>query len=273
MFPASGSEAPAGETIGHHEIATPDGTLHAISGERLTGTPVMLIHGMSSSSMRWVDAGVTGALTRAGRNWIALDLRGHGASMKPYGAERYTLPLLLGDIERAISTLDLGRVDLVGYSLGGHLASEYAVGHPHRVRSLVVGGFDGGSSPPPEGIERRLRSYMEEDTPLPTVEAARVWASISAPGNDASAVLSCFEAAMQSIRVRRARPALAGYPGPVLVCAGRNDHVARNIEGLATLTRQGIARWLGDHDHSRTMMSPEFADALLDFLGKFPADG
>jgi len=262
----------SGVAIEHHEIATPDGVLHALRGGEPTGTPVLLLHGMTSNSGCWVAAGFSDALTRAGRRWIALDVRGHGASMKPYGTAHYRLPALIGDVLALLDGLSLERVDVVGYSFGGHLAGEFAVAHPDRVRALVLGGFDGGYAPPPEGIERRLRSHLEHGTVLPSEFARGFWAQITAPGNDPRAVLSCFEVAMQDIRPRKGRPTLTGYPGPLLVCAGRNDAVAPGIEQLAMLTHQGVARWAGDHDHPGALGSPEFETAVLDFLGQFPQD-
>jgi pimeloyl-ACP methyl ester carboxylesterase len=263
----------SGVAIEHHGIATPDGVLHAVSSGVLTETPVLLLHGMSSHSGSWIDVGFTDALTRAGRSWIALDVRGHGSSMKLYGSENYQLPALIGDLLALLDGLGLDRVDLVGYSFGGHLAGEFAVAHPDRVRALVLGGFDGGYAPPPEGIEQRLRSHLEYGTVLPSDFARGFWAGINAPGNDPRAILSCFEVAMRDIRPRGARPTLVGYPGPLLVCAGRNDAVAPGIERLAMLTRQGVARWAGDHDHPGALGSVEFEIAVLDFLAQFPQDG
>ena len=183
MSRPSTAEAVSGVAIEHHEIATPDGVLHALRGGEPTGTPVLLLHGMSSNSGRWVAAGFTDALTRAVRRWIALDVRGHGASMKPYGTAHYRLPALIGDVLALLDGLSLERVDVVGYSFGGHLAGEFAVAHPDRVRALVLIGSAVSGAPDLEHLEPGLEdlekrydaAYEADDHDTLNALEAEIW--------------------------------------------------------------------------------------------------
>lgn len=98
-----------------------------------SGSPVILLHGGLGSGEMF---GPTLPALAAGRQVITVDLQGHGRTAdidRPITAE-----LMAGDIAALIRHLDLGRVDLVGYSLGGGVAFFVALRHPDLVRKLVL---------------------------------------------------------------------------------------------------------------------------------------
>ena len=66
---------------------------------------------------------------------IALDQRGHGDSSH---AATYTREDYLGDIEALLALLDLPQAVLLGNSLGGVNAYQFAARHPDRVRALII---------------------------------------------------------------------------------------------------------------------------------------
>ncbi len=66
---------------------------------------------------------------------IALDQRGHGDSSH---AASYTREDYLGDIEALIVILDLPQAVLLGNSLGGVNAYQFAARYPARVRALII---------------------------------------------------------------------------------------------------------------------------------------
>ncbi len=66
---------------------------------------------------------------------IALDQRGHGESSH---AATYTREDYLGDIEALLTLLDLPQAVLLGNSLGGVNAYQFAARHPDRVRALII---------------------------------------------------------------------------------------------------------------------------------------
>ncbi|GAA1948756.1 alpha/beta fold hydrolase [Microbacterium aquimaris] len=103
--------------------------------DRGSGTPIVFIHGWGGSGDVW-DLQV---LDLAGdHRCITVDLRGHGASDKPWG--EYTYDLFTRDIHALIQGLDLDEVTLVGWSMGGHLALAYAAEHPERLARVVLTG-------------------------------------------------------------------------------------------------------------------------------------
>jgi pimeloyl-ACP methyl ester carboxylesterase len=88
------------------------------------GPPILLIHGWSQAHPAWVKQ-LSGPLADRFR-LIAPDLRGHGASDKPAGAEHYDRSgPWADDIAAIIATLDLHRPVLVGWSMGGWVAQDY----------------------------------------------------------------------------------------------------------------------------------------------------
>jgi 3-oxoadipate enol-lactonase len=97
------------------------------------GEPVLLLHGLGSSSRDWENqVSVFAERYRV----IIPDLRGHGESDKPPGP--YSIPLFAADIVALIRSLNIGPVHVVGLSLGGFVAFQLAVEHHDLVRSLIV---------------------------------------------------------------------------------------------------------------------------------------
>ncbi len=103
---------------------------HEVSG---AGQPVVLIHGLGSSTRDW-DAQVP----EFARSYqvITVDLRGHGRSAKPAGP--YQMALFAADLESLLQALGIASAHIVGLSLGGAVAFQFALDYPSRVRSLVL---------------------------------------------------------------------------------------------------------------------------------------
>lgn len=105
---------------------------------RSRGRPVLLLHGNSSSKSVWVRQ--IRLLSQAGRGLIVPDLPGHGESGNaPEPQETYSFPGYAGVIRRLLDLNDCGEVDVVGWSLGGHVGLEL-LGTEPRVRSLLIVG-------------------------------------------------------------------------------------------------------------------------------------
>src|SRR4051794_1168491 len=84
-----------------------------------TAGTVFMVHGFATSrAENWRRLGWYGAFERKNYRLVALDLRGHGESDKPHDPSAYGVEALVGDIVGLMDHLDLGRVDLLGYSMG-----------------------------------------------------------------------------------------------------------------------------------------------------------
>lgn len=110
--------------------------LRVIETGAAAGAPVVLVHGWGACVYTFRFA--LEALARAGRRALAFDLRGHGLSDKPGGQHDYETAALVGDVRELIDQCGLGRVDVLGHSLGGNIALRFALAHPSRVRRLVL---------------------------------------------------------------------------------------------------------------------------------------
>jgi pimeloyl-ACP methyl ester carboxylesterase len=119
----------------HKTTISSDGVLLAVRDPGGSGRLVLLIHGLGLTQRSW--ARVSHRLEKRFRV-VTYDQRGHGASAR---ASDYSRSALLRDLEAVVAELALNEVVLVGHSLGGHLAVEYAAAH---TECAGVVGVEGG---------------------------------------------------------------------------------------------------------------------------------
>jgi pimeloyl-ACP methyl ester carboxylesterase len=108
---------------------------HIITSGPEDGEPVLLIHGNVSAARFFEE---TMLALPARYRVIAPDLRGYGRSeAKPVDATRGVADLS-DDIYALVEALGLDRPHIVGWSLGGSVAIQYAIDHPTALRSLTL---------------------------------------------------------------------------------------------------------------------------------------
>lgn len=96
-----------------------------------TGPPIVLIHGVTSSSAGW--HAVAPALAEH-HTVLAPDLLGHGESAKPRGD--YSMGALASGVRDLMLALRIGPATIVGHSLGGGVAMQFAYQFPDRCERL-----------------------------------------------------------------------------------------------------------------------------------------
>ena len=116
-------------------------TTHSAFG---SGSPIVLLHGLGSSSDDWVQ---TARRLARHHRVVLLDLPGHGESNMP---EPFSLARAVAALDGALADIPGGPPILVGHSLGGLVAAAEAIDHPSRIRGLVL-------------IETALRPQLPED--------------------------------------------------------------------------------------------------------------
>jgi pimeloyl-ACP methyl ester carboxylesterase len=114
--------------------------------------PVLLLHGRTANAISW-HRFATGLADHY--RVVAFDQRGHGLSDWP---GRYTDRLLVADVGRVAEAAGLASFALIGHSMGGAIAWEYAARHPDAVSCLVL--LDASPDPPGE---------IEPDEPYPPI--------------------------------------------------------------------------------------------------------
>ena len=97
------------------------------------GPPLLLIHGIGDSSRTWEE--VIPTLARQ-HLVIAPDLLGHGQSAKPRAD--YSVAAYANGMRDLLSALEIDRVTLVGHSLGGGVAMQFAYQFPERTERMVL---------------------------------------------------------------------------------------------------------------------------------------
>jgi pimeloyl-ACP methyl ester carboxylesterase len=131
------------------------------------GPVVVLIHGIASRAAQWhevmADLGETCHV-------IAPDLLGHGESAKPRGD--YSLGAHACGIRDLLAALGHDRVTLVGHSLGGGIAMQFAYQFPERVERLAL--IDSGGLGPEVSAWLRAASLPGSELVLPLMTSAYV---------------------------------------------------------------------------------------------------
>lgn len=111
-----------------------------VSGHRIAyleqgeGPPVLLLHGIPTSSLLWRNV-IPGLAQN--RRVIAPDLLNYGKSDKPRDANvsiEAQSRLILGIMD----ALGIHRADVVAHDIGGGIAQLLAVNHPERINRLVL---------------------------------------------------------------------------------------------------------------------------------------
>jgi pimeloyl-ACP methyl ester carboxylesterase len=131
------------------------------------GPVVVLIHGIASRAAQWhqvmADLGETCHV-------IAPDLLGHGESAKPRGD--YSLGAHACGIRDLLAALGHDRVTLVGHSLGGGVAMQFAYQFPERVERLAL--IDSGGLGPEVSAWLRAASLPGSELVLPLMTSSYV---------------------------------------------------------------------------------------------------
>lgn len=111
------------------------------------GQPLVLLHGLFGSADNW---GSIAKHFSQHYQVVSVDLRNHGRS--PH-SDTQTYPDMADDLLAVLDTLGLSQVHLLGHSLGGKVAMQFATQYPDRVNKLIV-------------VDMAMRAYPDRYTPL-----------------------------------------------------------------------------------------------------------
>src|SRR4051812_5735190 len=96
-------------------------------------SPLVVLHGLLGSSRNWLT---TGGDLAARYHVLALDLRNHGKS--PHDDAPMDYETMMADVLAWLDAQGLGKVSMMGHSMGGKVAMHLACRHPERVERLIV---------------------------------------------------------------------------------------------------------------------------------------
>lgn len=117
----------------HRKLRGRQGELHVVDYGR-DGPATFFIHSSAGNVTHW--ASQMEALSSRYRV-VAVDLRGHGESDSPMNGD-YSVKALSADVGQVIDELELAPCVLVGHSMGGIVALDYAAHHPEAVKGLFL---------------------------------------------------------------------------------------------------------------------------------------
>jgi pimeloyl-ACP methyl ester carboxylesterase len=267
----------AGETFAYRRFGTPSATL----------PPLVLLQHFRGNLDYWDPALLEVLATD--REVITVDLRGVGGSS---GTTPDTVGEMARDALRFIDALGLKTVDLLGFSLGGHIAQEIALVRPRLPRRLVLAGtapqgapdlhrwsddvytYACGDVTTPEDFLALFFSGSEESTRRGWEYLARTQARTE--DRDAETTLDCrdsqYQALMawgipESAKLER----LSAISQPTLVANGDNDTMmsTKNSYLLAEKIRGAQLRIYADAGHGfLDQYSVEFGHHIRQFLGR-----
>jgi pimeloyl-ACP methyl ester carboxylesterase len=256
-----------GKAAGVTEIATHFWT--ASDGVELAwhelgqGKPVILLHGLfSDAATNWIKFGTAERIGKESFRVIMPDLRAHGQSAKPHGAEFYPHGILARDLRELVAHLGLADFDLGGFSLGARTTVE-AVGEGLRPRRAVLGGAG------LEGLrnwKRRKTFFVEAIRLFDTVKRGDPhWLSIQFMKSQkvdrtaAAQLLDSFEDAFMDW--------LQAFTMPTLVVCGSKDEDNGSAEELANILPNAVFEEIPG-THMSSVTGPEFGEAIARFLSR-----
>ncbi len=96
------------------------------------GKPLIILHGFLGSLDNWHTLA-----TRFGEHFrvFSIDQRNHGKS--PH-SDAHSMALMVADLHEFIAEHQLQRVSIIGHSMGGKVAMQFALAYPHLVENLAV---------------------------------------------------------------------------------------------------------------------------------------
>src|SRR5918993_522015 len=104
-----------------------------VKGTKPNGETVLLFHGKNFNGYYWKQT--IQFLTEAGYRLVVPDQVGWGRSDKPN--IHYSFHLLAANTKTLLDTLNINKVHLIGHSMGGMLATRFALLFPQNVDKII----------------------------------------------------------------------------------------------------------------------------------------
>jgi pimeloyl-ACP methyl ester carboxylesterase len=251
--------------------------------EQGQGPAIVLMHGYTGTADRhFLANGVFANLAKDHRA-IAIDLRGHGKSAKPHVPSAYG-DEMARDVVRLLDHLKIQRAHVLGYSLGGFIASRLATLHPERLISVVY-----AASLPFQTTDTFMDKFaedsikeLESDTPFKSLAIALQPPGSKPPPDDeirkavaplvAANDVKALAALWRGFKTLAVSPQqLTAVKVPSIVITGSADGNAVGVPGLNKTQPQIRTVVVEGAQHGGpegVMRRPEFMATLREFLAK-----
>jgi len=259
------------------------------------GPPLLLIHGLMTSSYSWRY--VYGPLSKSWRV-IAPDLPGAGRSDAPHA--KYTAAALaewVGEFQRAVG---VEGCHCVGNSLGGYVCMLHAIAEPTDFAKLVnihspaspdfkyralgaalsIPGTTSllGALVGKDGRRWTHKNVHYWDESLKSLEEAEEYAKPLRTAEGLAAFKSYLKDAVSASGLEAFGRALSEkpFPIPLLLLYAKTDPLVspKNCDYLAKLVPDAKVKWIDESSHFAHVDTPgAVVDAVSDFFAQTPRDG
>jgi len=249
-----------------------------------SGFPLVFIHEFAGDYRSWEPQ--VRFFSRRYRV-IVYNCRGYPPSDVPTRPEDYSEAILVEDLFQLLTVVGVSKAHVVGLSMGGGVALNFALEHPDRCASLVVASTGTGSTNPEqfrrdgmalvEKVEKEGLASVEEFFVLAPARATfkdkdpRGWEEFRRQFSNHSALGSALtfrKVQLQRKTIFELEPRLRQLHTPTLVCIGDRDEgclepaivMRRCIQGAGLV----VLPWSG---HAINLEEPDmFNRFVLDFI-------
>ena len=248
---------------------------------------VVLVHGFSASARIWHE--VQQALPEDRYRTVAVNNRGAGASDAPPEEADFAVKKFASDLHALVVHLGLRDFTLVGHSMGGLTAMQFAVDHPELPKALLL--LDPAAPDGPDLSDEKIEKLIDAGTESRAAAAARGEEPRGLDATPAAFDAAAYKGLIEDIKAapeRRLRGSMrsmmkscigeqvAALTMPILLAAGDRDAVLP-LAGMLDTWRKlpkgsGLHVW-HDAGHSPNVDRPaEFVALVRHFVeGTVPA--
>ena len=252
-------------------VATAGGTRTLICG---SGPPLVLVHGVGMSAAFWRPQLFALAPHRM---VVAYDMLGHGEA--PLPPVKPSLDDYADQLQGVLNGLGLGRVALVGHSMGALVVLHHALAHPERVERVVAmnavycrspeqlaavqaRAADLESGRTAEGRRQTLARWFGDPAP-PALGPVAAWVDAALAGVDFVGYARTYRLFASSDAAHRGR--LGGLAMPALFLTGTLDanSTPAMSAAMASEVPDGRVVSLAGERHMMSLASPGAVDPVL----------
>jgi len=271
--------------IGEAQIATVNGVRIAYTVQG-AGAPLVLIMGYRLSSSAWPNEFIEALAARF--TVLTFDNRGTGLSEKPLRG--YALANMAADVCGLLDHLGIERAHVLGYSMGGGIAQEFALRYPARLLTLILCATFCGGSKTIYAKPHVLRTLHELEGLLPEEAARQIWSVTYSPAylqSNPQAVelqmrreivnptpLYAADLQFQAIAEFDSSAALSRIGAPTLVLTGAFDQLVppRNSRIIADLIPHSELVVIPECGHRVMWESPDQSASIIGHFLEDPSD-
>ncbi|HSJ12243.1 MAG TPA: alpha/beta hydrolase [Gillisia sp.] len=237
--------------------------------EKGEGTPIVILHGLMGGLSNF--DGVVDFFPEKGYKVLIPELPLYGMSLLQTSVQTFAK-----FIKDFIEFRDLGKVILLGNSLGGHIALLATKMYPELIKGLVITGSSGlyenamGESYPRRGDYEFIKKKAQNVFYDPAVATKEIVDEVYVTVSDRNKLIKTLAIAKSAIRHNMAKD-LPNMETPTCIIWGRDDNVTppEVAEDFNRLLPDSDLYWIDKCGHAAMMEHPDkFNDLLYAWLQK-----